>query len=338
MSSSSKQCITDIDHFCEILARRNDWDEYPKNLALDLIFDWLFHEGVPAFTALDIRNIVARYRKQDKNLCSISEKEAEKYLKKRVGWFSTGRLDEESRHHLGVKDGIYKFDDKEYIETFRKKVEAARLEKSGGDPDVIVAMNTWLREYETKEVEHAFDEYDSDPDAGNAYALTYRIKKNDTKEQLSINQFKKLVKAYVNRFDIMYPQFMAYHWNEQADGHSFLRNGRDLHNMLNGIGQYQGAGSVFLRDASRTIFQTFINKTIAYYFAEAVGLNRNKRVILQIGKKGISLQFNAKHPPDEQVINNYRSSLLHSYIEELFEEHLAIHPILYVDPTPDICP
>ena len=338
MSSSSKQCITDIDRFCEILSRRNDWDEYPKSLALDLIFDCLFHEGIPAFTALDIRNMVARYRKQDKNLCSISEKEAEKYLKKRVGWFSTGRLDEENRHHLGVKDGIYKFDNKEYIDAFRKKVEAARLKKSGGDPNVIAAMNTWLREYDTKEVENAIDEYDSDPYAGNAYALTYRIEKNDTQEQLSNNQFKKLVKACVYRFDIMYSQFMAYHWNEQADGHSFLRNGRDLHNMLNGIGQYQGAGSVFLRDASRTIFQTFINKTMAYYFPEAVGLNRNKQVILQIGKKGISLQFNAKQPPDEQVVNNYKSSLLHSHIEELFQEHLAIHPTLYFDPTPDICP
>ena len=298
----------------------------------------LFHEGVPAFTAFDIRNIVATYRKQDKKLCSISEKEAEKYLKKRVGWFSTGGLHEESRHHLGVKDGVYKFDDEAYIEAFRKKVEADRLKKSGGDPEVITAMNAWIKEHDSKEAEHANDDYDSDPGAGNAYALMYRIEKDAAEEELSIDQFKKLVKAYVNRFDIMYTQFMAYHWNEQADGHSFLKNGRDLHNMLHGIGHYQGLGSVFLRNASKTIFQKFINKTIEYYFAEAVGLNRNKRVTLQIGKKGVSLQFNGKQPPDEQVVANYRSSLLHRYIVELLEEQLALHPVLYVNSTPDICP
>ena len=337
-SASPKQYITDIDHFCELLSRRDDWDEYPKSLVLDFIFDWFFHEGVPAFTALDIRNIVIKYRKQDKKLRSISEKEAEKYLKKRVGWFSMYGPGGETRHHLGVKDGIYKIDDEEYKEAFRKKVEADRLKKAGGDSEMIDAMHAWMKEHESKQSNGAFTDPDMAPYAGQAYALAYRINEYPSTDELSVEQVKKLVKAYVTCFDIMYTQFLAYHWNEQSDGHSFLRNGRDLHNMLQGIGPYLGLGSVFLRDASRTIFQKFINATIAFYFSESVELNPNKRVILQIGKKGVSLQFSGERPPDEESIARFKSSLLHTYIEQLFEKHVGATPTLSFDPTPQICP
>ena len=296
-------------------AHARDFSALPKAFIFHVVMDYFLDVNISSFKAIDIRNIVLFSKQKGWTTETLSESQCEKYLQKELGV---------KPYWLGVKDGVYALNDKEYSISLEKKKKARRDSKDKSREEMsllnVKLMKAWLSENPQFEG-IATNIY---PKQSGEFSITFKIvytlpgpakRPRQTFKEKEVSLFTK---AMVDYFGVKYEDLFCQHSTEQADGESYPVDGRDLHNMIFGIGPYTGVGDITFFPRFDNIFFKYINNSIIDIFIDST-IEDSVSSLIVVDEDSVSIDvYLRKSGTYRRSIDMYQNSYLHLMLTQIF--------------------